>query len=55
MEINQVKEIETTYSQDEANQLLESGWILLAVASGQEQTGANDYTPLFKYCLGRPA
>jgi hypothetical protein len=52
--LHQVKEIEITYSEKSVNDLLSDGWILLSVASGQEQTGSNDYTPVFKFCLGKP-
>jgi len=51
--LHQVTELKVTYNKEEANDLLSTGWILLGVASGQEQTGANDYTPVFKFCLGK--
>lgn len=48
-----VAEVKKVNSKDEANRLLSGGWVLLAVASGQEQVGPNDYIPTFGYCLGR--
>ncbi len=48
-----VKEVKAVFSENQANELLDRGWILLSVAKGQEQTGPNDYMPAFKYSLGR--
>jgi hypothetical protein len=53
--LQNIREVQSVYNQDQANALLASGWELLGVASGQEQTGPNDYTPIFRYCLGKPA
>ena len=49
-----IEEVKVTNDENESNRLLEHGWILLSVASGQEQTGAHDHTPFFAFCLGRP-
>ncbi len=57
-EINSLQnicEVQSVYNQEQVNVLLTSSWILLGVVSGQEQTGPNDYTPIFRYCLGKPA
>lgn len=51
--LSNVKEVKAIFSEDKANELLDKGWVLLSVAKGQEQTGPNDYTPVFKYSLGR--
>ena len=51
--LHQVKELKITHRKEEANDLLSVGWVLLSVASGQEQTGAHDYIPVFKFCLGK--
>lgn len=51
--LQKVKEVTQTYDKDEVNKQLKNGWVILAVATGQEQTGSNDYTPTFKYSLGR--
>ena len=48
-----VKKVQHVYRESQVNNLLKEGWILLSVASGQEQTGPNDYSPTFKYCLGK--
>lgn len=49
--LHQVKEVRHVY-ETEVNGLLGQGWIILAVASGQEQTGPHDYAPVFKYSMG---
>lgn len=48
-----VKEVRHCYDADDVNDLLKKGWVILSVAKGQEQTGQHDYTPTFKYSLGR--
>jgi hypothetical protein len=50
--LHEVKVVKQAYEK-EANELLEQGWILLSVESGQEQRGPHDYSPVFKYCLGK--
>lgn len=52
--LNNICEVQAVYNQDRVNELLACGWKLLAVAPGQEQIGPNDYSPIFRYCLGRP-
>lgn len=46
-----VKEVRHVY-EPEVNTLLKQGWIILAVASGHENTDSNDNLPVFKYSLG---
>lgn len=48
-----VSEIFTTYKSDLVNQYLMDGWVLLSIATGQEQTGAHDISPSFAYTLGK--
>lgn len=52
--LHQIQEVTNTMNKDQVNRLLSEGWVLLAVAPGQSQTGPHDYTPEFGYCLGRP-
>lgn len=49
-----IEEVKVTNDENESNRLLERGWVLLSVASGQEQAGEHDYNPFFSFCLGRP-
>lgn len=48
-----IEEVEVVYNKDAANRFLEKGWVILAIGSGQQQTGSHDYTPMFAYCLGK--
>jgi len=48
-----VTKVNTVYSKETVNELIAEGWVLLAVASGQEQIKPNDYIPMFGYCLGK--
>jgi hypothetical protein len=48
-----VTKVNTVYSKETVNELIAEGWVLLAIASGQEQIKPNDYIPMFGYCLGK--
>jgi hypothetical protein len=50
--LHKVEEVRHVY-EPQLNELLEQGWIILAVGTGQEQTGPHDYTPVFRYSVGR--
>lgn len=50
--LHKVKEVRHVF-EPQLNPLLEQGWILLAVGTGQEQTGPQDYSPFFRYSVGR--
>lgn len=52
-QLQNVEKVEVAYNKDAANSFLEKGWVILAIGSGQEQTGQHDYTPMFAYCLGK--
>lgn len=51
--LHTIKEVCHVYQQEQVNTRLSEGWVLLAVATGQEQTGPHDYTPTFRYTVGR--
>ncbi|MGF9822564.1 hypothetical protein ABE430_20390 [Brevibacillus agri] len=48
MELDRVNELIETTAQNEVNQKLKNGWILLSVASGNTEEGY----PVFRYALG---
>jgi hypothetical protein len=52
-QLQNVEKVEVVYNKETVNRFLSEGWVILAIGTGQEQTGQHDYTPMFAYCLGK--
>lgn len=51
--LHDITQIETVNEEDEANDLLKNGWVLLSVGKGQNQSQEEHFSPYFVYCLGK--
>lgn len=49
-----IVEVRRALSEADANELINKGWLLLAVSSGHELVGPETVVPKFGYCLGLP-
>lgn len=51
--LHTVKEVRHVTDEKQVNTLLTAGWLLLGMREGVERTGEHEFSPYFRYSMGR--
>lgn len=51
--LHTVKEVCHVTQAEQVNKLMNNGWHLIAVGDGVERTGEHEFSPYFRYSMGR--